>query len=145
MRQSVNTWILIVPLTLIMCVAGCGGGGPSQEEQQLASNMQGLAIAYGQCTSQNRGRPPQNEAQLRQFIKSLGPQWLEQYKAETVDDIFVSSRDGKPYVILFGKPGVHYIAYEQEGVDGKRFVADNLGTTEEMDEATFREKVPYAK
>ena len=114
MRQSVNRSTLTVLLTFVMCIAGCGGGGPTEEVQQLTSNMQGLANAYGQCTSQNRGRPPRNEAQLRKFIESQGPDWLQQYQAETVDDIFMSSRDGKPYVVLYGKPGLKYIAYEQE-------------------------------
>ncbi len=145
MRQSVNKRTLTVIVTFVMCIAGCGGGGPSQEEQQLTSNMQGLANAYGRCTSQNRGRPPRNEAQLRKFIESLGPDWLQQYQAETVDDIFISSRDGKPYVVLYGKLGIKYVAYEQEGVDGTRFVADDLGIAKEMDEATFRQEVPYAK
>ncbi len=145
MRQSVNSWTLTVLLTCAPCIAGCDGGGPTQEEQQLTSNMQGLANAYGQCTSQSRGRPPRNEAQLRKFIESQGPGWLEQYQAETVDDIFISSRDGKPYVVLYGKPRGKYIAYEQEGVNGTRFVADNLGISIEMDEATFRQEVPYAK
>ncbi len=145
MRQSVNRRTLTVLLTFVMCIVGCGGGGPAQEEQQLISSMQGLANAYGQCTSQSRGRPPRNEAQLRKFIESQGPGWLEQYRAETVDDIFISSRDGKPYVVLYGKPRGKYIAYEQEGVNGSRFVADNLGIAIEMDEATFRQEVPYAK
>ncbi len=145
MCQPESRSTLTVLLTCVLGIAGCGGGGPTQAEQQLTSNMQGLANAYGQCTSQNRGRPPRNEAQLRKFIESQGPGWLEQYRAETVDDIFISSRDGKPYVVLYGKPGAKYIAYEQEGVDGTRFVADNLGIATEMDEAMFGQEVPYAK
>ena len=82
MCQPESRSTLTVLLTCVLGIAGCGGGGPTQAEQQLTSNMQGLANAYGQCTSQNRGRPPRNEAQLRKFIESLGPDWLQQYQAE---------------------------------------------------------------
>jgi hypothetical protein len=37
------------------------------------------------------------------------------------------------------------VAYEQEGVDGKRYVATVVGAVEEVDEARFRELVPDAK
>jgi hypothetical protein len=37
------------------------------------------------------------------------------------------------------------IAYEQEGIDGKRFIATSVGAIEEVDAARFRELVPDAK
>jgi len=36
------------------------------------------------------------------------------------------------------------VAYEQEGVNGKRFVASKMGAVEEVDEARFRKMVPSA-
>ena len=54
-------------------------------------------------------------------------------------------------MVLYGAPdgppgpgGAPVIAYEQEGVGGKRFVASSLAAIEEVDEARFRELVPNA-
>ena len=41
--------------------------------------------------------------------------------------------------------GQPVIAYEQEGVGGKRFIASSLGAVDEVDEATLAQLVPGAK
>jgi hypothetical protein len=40
--------------------------------------------------------------------------------------------------------GSPYAAYEQEGVNGRRLIADTAGNIQEVDEATFRTLVPNA-
>ena len=67
------------------------------------------------------------------------------------EELFVSERDQKPYVISVGaKAGAKtpasapVFAYEQEGKNGKRFVA-YPGRVEEVDEARLKEIVPGAK
>ena len=133
----------MVSVLLVACMIGCSGVEPV-ETQQLRSNMRGLAIAYGRFMSKHRGRPPKSEQQLRDFVDSLGADFLQLADVESVDDMFISSRDGKPYVVLYGKRA-EIVAYEQEGVDGKRFVATSVGSTEEMDEDRFRQAVPDAE
>ncbi len=78
MRQLRDKWYVLVVLAL--CAAGCGQAG-QQEKEKASSNMRALAIAYGQFTSQNRGRPPRNEEQLRGFIEKQGPSFLESFGA----------------------------------------------------------------
>jgi len=62
--------------------------------------------------------------------------------------MFVSSRYKKPYMVIYGPTsgegpaGQPVIAYEQEGMNGKRFVASKMGAVEEVDEARFRKMVP---
>jgi hypothetical protein len=104
--------------------------------------MRAFAIAFGQFTGQNRGRPPKNEEQLRKFIEQMGPAWMESHGVDSVDELFTSPRDGQPYVVLYGRRRSKVIAYEAEGKDGKRFVADDLGNVELADEARFNELVP---
>jgi hypothetical protein len=71
---------------------------------------------------------------------------LANAEVQNTDELFISERDGKPFVIFYGQPpnGVAngVIAFEQEGVDGKRLVGYMLGMIEHVDEARFNELVP---
>jgi len=140
MRPMCDKWISLIIMSV--CVAGCSNA-ENEATLRQSSNMRSLAIAYGQFTSQNRGRPPRNEEQLRKFIESQ-PGFVNPDESASIDEIFISSRDGKPYVVRYGK-SAHIVAYEQEGVDGMRMVATQVGGTEEMDEATLRQAVPDAE
>jgi hypothetical protein len=129
---------------------GCGSARESEEREQ--SNLKPLAVLYGQFTGQHRGQPPENEAQFREFVRTQGPAALASFGITDPESIFVSSRDGEPYVIRYGAdqagpPGTsepRVVAYEKTGVGGKRFVANALGAIEEVDEARFKELVPDA-
>ena len=139
----------------VFCVAPVGcGGSQRQSASQEQSNLKPLVILYGHCKGQNRGEPPASEAALKQFIQSLSAEELARWGVTDVDSLFTSPRDGKPYVILYGDaaksgaagPGYpQVVAYEQEGVGGKRLVGSSPGDmVEEVDEARFKELVPDA-
>lgn len=109
--------------------------------------MKILGLLYGQYSGQHRGQPPANEAQFKQFIEK-NDAFLKQRQLDLAS-VFVSERDGKPYVVLYGPPkgpydliGQPVVAYEQDGVNGKRFVANTMGAVEEVDEARFHHLVP---
>ena len=96
-------------------------------------------------------RPPTRRSSKSTF-KSLSPAELTSFGIDDSNRIFTSDRDGKPYVIIYGQPhgppgpgGAPVIAYEQEGKEGKRWVASALGAVEEIDEARFRQLAPAAK
>ena len=127
---------------------GCGrdSGGEAQEQ----SNLKPLAILYGQYTGQHQGRPPANEAEFKEYVRSQSTM-LESFQVTDPESLFISSRDEKPYVIKYGAAdgppgpgGYPVVAYEQEGVGGKRFVASSVGAVDEVDEAKFKELVPDA-
>jgi len=142
----------LVALLVVGAVSGCGGAQRKAREIS-ESNLKPLAILYGQYISRNRGRPPPNEAEFRAFIKSLPPERLAALTANRdADSLFISPRDQKPYVVVYGGAkgppgpgGAPVVAYEQEGSRGKRFVASSMGAIDEVDEATFRQMVPSAK
>jgi hypothetical protein len=138
---------------LVLCVALAGCGGHRANQAQEESNLKPLALLYGQFIGQNRGQPPATEAQFKDFIRAQGKTLLESFHVSDVDGLFVSSRDGKPYVVRYGPaaakgppgPGsAPVIAYEQAGVGGRRFVASSMGAVEEVDEARFKQLVPQA-
>lgn len=144
MRASIHTFVINTLPILWLLLCGCLAPKEAADVAQQRTGLRALAIAYGQCTSQSRGRPPRDEAFLRKFIERQGPAFLESLQVESVDELFVSPRDGEPYVVIYGKQSP-VVAYEAVGEDGKRWVADNVGAVEEWDEATLREKVPDAK
>jgi hypothetical protein len=140
---------LLCGLALIVA-AGCQR--PADNVKQEESRLKPLMILYGQYIGQHRGKPPSNEQEFQAFVEESGPGLLESFPDIDAQSLFVSARDNKPFVILYGRVegppgpgGQPVVAYEQEGANGKRLVASNLGAVEEVDETRFRELVPDAK
>jgi len=138
-KRSIIALLLLATLPMLL---GCPAAQESAEVAVQRSNMRALAAAYGSYQKNNRGRPPKSEKSFRAWIEKNGG--ALDYGAEDIDEMFISSRDDEPYVVIYGKPK-DVVAYESVGVEGKRYIADNLGIVTEVDEATFREKVPDAE
>ena len=139
----------MAPLVLAVIAGGCTRNASQATE---SSNMKPLAVAYGRYISSHKGQPPANEGEFKTYLKTLSPESLQSFKVTDVESLLVSTRDNKPYVIRYGKVtgpagpgGMPVVAYEQEGVNGKRYIATMVGAVEEVDEARFRELVPDAK
>jgi hypothetical protein len=141
-----------VAIFLLCVVGGCGDRGRSNEAQE-ASPLKPIAKFYGDYFNQHQGRAPSGEAEFKAFL--LEPKNAESLKSEfqitDIDKLLISPRDNQPYVIYYGAMskttgpgGAPIVAYEKEGLDGKRFVASALGAVEECDEASFRKMVPDA-
>ena len=141
--QSRSLTVLFAAATLVFAtVIGCSSVAEQEDVAEQRSNMRGLAAAYGTYTKNNRGRIPKSEKSFKTWIEKNGG--AEIYGAETVDEMFISSRDNEPYVVIYGKPK-KVVAYEAVGLNGTRYIADDLGVVQEVDEATFSEMVPDAK
>lgn len=136
--------ILALILSLFAISLGCGSGAESADVAELRSNMRSLAVAYGNYIKSNRGRAPKSEKQFRAWIEKQGDDELVILGVDSIDDIFISTRDNEPYVVVYGK-SERVVAYEAVGVDGQRYIADNVGSIELVDEARFNELVPDAK
>jgi hypothetical protein len=135
----------------LTCLAATGCSSQKKSLDREQSGLKKLVIFYGQYLSKHRGQPPTNEAEFKKFVQSLLPPDAKPSGGDDLDRIFISGRDGKPYVVIYGQPkgppglaGAPVIAYEQEGKGGKRWVASSLGAIEEVDEARFRKLVPAA-
>ena len=130
----------------------CFGCGPQGEPNRVQeeSGLKPLAIFYGRFVAQHQGMPPQNEVEFKAYLKEPAnvEELLEIHKVADIDALFVSSRDKKPYIVIYGPTsgegpaGAPVVAYEQEGVDGKRFVASSMGAVEEVDAVRFQKMVP---
>jgi hypothetical protein len=144
-----QTALCLVGLTCMVAI-GCRSQTKSLAREQ--SGIKKLSIVYGRFLAQHRGRPPANEAEFKKYVQALSPAELTSFGIEDSNQIFISNRDGKPYVIIYGPSkgppgpgGAPVIAYEQEGKEGKRWVASALGAVEEVDETRFRQLAPSAK
>jgi hypothetical protein len=128
---------LAATLALSAIVGGCSESNQIEEQ----SNLRAIAAYYSQYLAQNRGLLPANEGDFKKFITAKGGEALS-YKGLSVDDLFTSSRDGKPFVIKYrgdkSWPLPDLIAYEQEGDDGIRHGATSVGGYAIISDEEFR-------
>ncbi|MBN2295940.1 MAG: hypothetical protein JXM70_26145 [Pirellulales bacterium] len=141
---STLSWMWRCLFCLVTCVSfsGCGSEAyvPSGKE---AEHLRQLAVNYMQFITMNNGQSPPSEAIFKQFIVRRG------HDRAKLEEMFVSPRDSKPYVVAYNVPitgsSAVIIAYEQDGVDGTRYVAFDDGGVEIADEERFKLLVPNAK
>ena len=128
-----------VVLLIALGVSTLGCGGTSSTAGPQGSDLRGLVSLYTSATRQT-GQPPRSEEELKQFATDQGPQLLERLKVDSVDAIFISPRDGQPYVVMYGPKNTSgVIAYEAQGVNGIRQVGDPTGRIRNMNEEQFAE------
>lgn len=128
---------------------------PEQKPQSpIEKNLKALAVYYGGYTGQNKGVGPPNEEAFKKFIRTRTPPELENFGVDpaNLDPLFISPRDNQPYGIAWGlrgampgPNGAGMVIWEQTGVNGKRYVADSIGKIEEVDEATWTQRLPKSK
>jgi len=146
----VKNRILFLASCAAAMVAGCGPN--TAKISQESSNLKPLGVLYGQFTGQHRGQAPANEAEFKTFVKATDPSFLKSFNVTDAESLFISTRDNKPFIVLYGAPsgpagpgGQPVIAYEAEGHGGKRYVVSFMGAVEEVDAKRFQELVPSAK
>jgi hypothetical protein len=102
------------------------------------SHVRSLTTLHGLATSKLR-HPPSDEKEFKQALARLAVK-PEQMKVDSFDELFVSERDGKPLVVVYGAPNQNsdVLVYEQTGVNGKRLVGHRIGVVEEVDEAEYK-------
>jgi hypothetical protein len=114
--------------------SGCTKTEPEEEQ----SNLRSLAVYYNQYQASHRGQLPANEEDFKNFITTSSGK-------TNVDSLFVSNRDGKPFVVKYrgDKSWAHpeIIAYEQEGRGGTRDVATLTGGYERLSEEKFQQQM----
>ncbi|MEQ8211605.1 MAG: hypothetical protein RH917_17395 [Lacipirellulaceae bacterium] len=91
-------------------------------------------------TRDNRGKIPKQLEDFKRYVEKHGAQYMSD-KNLTIDNFFVSPRDNQPYIFstegnkVRSSQGI--VGYEQQGVDGRRYVADNTGAVREVDDERF--------
>lgn len=123
---------------------GCRSQAADDEVARRGSNLQSLAGMYRMYTTENGGCPPSNEAEFKAFIQEQGLEHFESFGITTVDDLFISPRDGQPYIVVYGggpEAMPDLVAYEREGLESGRWIVNSMTVVAEVDEAKFQRMV----
>jgi len=142
MTRSIQCAAII--LVVAAGIVGCSKA-PNAVGKAEVSHLRPLAVLYASAASALR-HPPQNEAEFKKYIASQKGKMLDVLKVDDPDAIFISERDGQPYVVNYvaaaGGKVPEVVAYEKVGVSGRRMVGFSTGVVADLDEAQFREAVP---
>lgn len=140
-NSRAKRWISLLTVVVVSLASlGCelGGGAPPPEGQLAIENV---AKWYQKYRADNRGKAPKDEETFLQYIeKNL------QSRGETLDrdQLMTSPRDGKKYVVQYGKTAnsrnieKNVAVYEQEGYKGKKLVAFEAAWAKEVDDAELQ-------
>jgi hypothetical protein len=128
--------------------------GETGEVSQAQVKLGWLGGKYGMFVGSHRGRAPKDADELRQYIeKKTTPAELARLKVKSVDELFTSPSDGKPFkMVTYAKlpammkgqppPPPPVVFYEEIGQAGTRAVAYLGGNTRTVDEATLKTMLP---
>jgi UDP-N-acetylmuramate-alanine ligase len=129
----------------LAALAGCSGiGAPASGADP---NLAMLTTIYVDHMNAHQGDPPKNEAVFKDYIRQHGAHRLKGADTNELNTLFVSTRDNKPLVFVYGinadpRRQSIVIGYEQTAVDGKRTVGYRHGTVELIDDNRFVELAP---
>jgi hypothetical protein len=136
---------------LALALAGCGGSNAL--ESPTAKKLKSLSSLYASFAVGQNGNGPKTEKEFKDYVLKLPPQQLPLgIEPSNREVLFVSDRDGQPFVVV---PGVSIrgmsgtsapvVAHEQAGVGGRKLVAFANSKLEEADEARLKELVAPPK
>jgi hypothetical protein len=142
--KSIRQAVLLVGAGATCGVAlglfGCAGSASPAAARRETSAFKTLTLAYMQFVRDHKGQLPRDDQAFRSYVEKTLANFLSQSDM-TVDEVFRSPRDGEPYVFFSQqKPppgGSDVVGFEQQGVEGSRYVGDRTGTVLEVDEAEF--------
>lgn len=130
MKSAKNAIGAVAILFCLSLIAGCGGKETSVAELK-DSNMKKIHAIYTFYMNNNGMTGPASKEVLMEYINSPEGQFaLKRMDMDpaSVEDYFVSERDGEEFVIRYGLKGVkdHAIVFEATGgEEGTRLVAFN--------------------
>lgn len=144
-----SSWVSVFGLVAIVCVGlltvtGCGG--LSQDDavgQQNDTNIKRLSNLYYRFQSAHSWNGPESEEEFREYVKNDVPEFIkERIGFTTVDELFVSQRDGEPFKIRLEVAGSargcnEPAIFEAVGVGGKRNVGFLNMLQREVDEQEY--------
>lgn len=115
-------------LALLLCISGCSGGPDGEEVLKAANKTNGERLANAYSFYQNKnGAGPADVETFKAFIQSEIPAELKRtmdIPSGSLDELFVSERDGQPFFIRPEAPRPNIgsvsqaVVIESQGVGG---------------------------
>jgi len=129
--------MLFVFLVLSASTLGCARRVENLQKLDN-SHVRSLTMLHGLAVAK-LGHVPRDEKEFKQAIAKLSVT-PEKMRVGSFDELFVSERDGKPLIVVYGAPNKNsdVLVYEQTGVNGKRLVGHRIGVVEEVDETEYK-------
>jgi len=131
---------LALVIGVSLALSGCSSRARRVVKTSETENLTKILAAYDQATRQ-LGRPPANLEEFKPFLTPYG----------NADEILRSPNDGQPYGLVWGvdvrKSSLHMmpppaLAYETQGVNGKRYVLTVMGVVPMTEEEFAQLKLP---
>jgi hypothetical protein len=134
------TWLFGLAL-----LAALGCGASDERNSPTAARLRGIATYYLDLTFARNGQGPADESELKKHMRrqersdlvsnGIDPQAID-------STLFVSERDGEPFVVLYQQTitrvtadSAPLVAYEKTGKDGKRLAVLANNKVHLVDEA----------
>lgn len=140
--------LILIPAVVAAALGAAGCGEDEALSSTTAAKLRGLARVYLDYSVPKNGAGPADQATLSKHIKKLPEHVLAAngVDPELGDGLFVSDRDGQPFVVRYGQSigmisgtSTQVIAHEQTGVRGKKLVTFVSGKVELADDARLQE------
>jgi hypothetical protein len=133
--------------------SGCSSKDPASRIGEMNdTRIKQLANLYMAHQMRNGSNGPKDQPAFKSFIQNgMAPHRLEMMRVDPakVDDLFVSERDGQPFIVKYGQSGGTMsklpVVFEMEGQGGSRQVAFTNGQVEDVDEARYQELLRSGK
>jgi hypothetical protein len=150
-RNRVVSFICI--LLSVVFTAGCSKHDPASRIGAMNdARIKQVANLYMAHQMRNASNGPKDEPAFKEFIQKKMPgHRLEMMRVDPakLDELFVSERDGQPFVIKYGQSGGVMsktpVVFEKDGRDGTWQVAYTNGQVEEVDSAKYQELLQSGK
>ena len=145
LSSAISHWnVLTLAGLLCLFVGGCTSKPPVASDSTEA-RFRLLGRYYGEYLSAHGGQGPKDEQAFLQYLKEF-TQYLQTQGIAQPSDLLVSPRDQQPLHVLYGRDviedgpgGFPWIAYEQQGVDGKHYLIGARGASIEFSPEEFAE------
>src|SRR5262249_17223510 len=136
--MSIRVLCGLFAFSLLLTSATSCGRHADNSRKLDNSHVRSLTTRYGLATSKFRN-PPGNEKEFKQALPSFSVT-PEKMNIGSFDELFVSERDGKRLIVIYGNQNKNsdVLVYEQTGANGKRLLGHRIGMVEEVDDAQLQ-------
>lgn len=145
-------WLAVAVVLASLAFASCGKKSGAVAQEQV--NLSWLGSMYGMYISQNQGHAPKTIDEFHKFVeKNTTPDKLARLNVGSVNDLFVSPRDGKPFALVSyeklpgptGLNGNPPVLYEIDGKNNEHAVALLGGGTKTVSDSELQSLLPPTK
>jgi hypothetical protein len=137
----------LVAASLLLALAGCGGGVSTDDRvaQANSTNIERLASLYTAYQSEHDWAGPPDEESFKKYVRAVDPNKLKRIGIDAAagDSLFTSERDNQPFKIRYGVRGSAMgssepVIFEAAGAGGRRMVGFLDMTEREVDDAEYQ-------